>query len=137
MGGTVEGGAAWLEHADCHDQGTDAFWPPTYTRADHTDEWSKRLGEERVERAWRCRDLREGGAYAALGSDRPIAHRVARQVLAPPRRRAGPPGRWHGPTGPTALEGMTTHAAAAAGEDQVTGRITACGPVSRRSRSAR
>ena len=27
MDGTVEGGTAWLEHADCHGQGTDAFWP--------------------------------------------------------------------------------------------------------------
>jgi hypothetical protein len=33
--GTVEGGTAWLEHADCHGQGTDAFWrdPAAYTRA--------------------------------------------------------------------------------------------------------
>ncbi|MFE3285971.1 amidohydrolase, partial [Streptomyces sp. NPDC059233] len=27
MDGTVEGGTAWLEHADCHGQGTEAFWP--------------------------------------------------------------------------------------------------------------
>ncbi|MGX1273926.1 putative amidohydrolase YtcJ [Streptomyces phaeoluteigriseus] len=27
MDGTVEGGTAWLEHADCHGRGTDAFWP--------------------------------------------------------------------------------------------------------------
>lgn len=33
--GTVEGGTAWLEHADCHGQGVDAFWRDTaaYTRA--------------------------------------------------------------------------------------------------------
>ena len=33
--GTVEGGTAWLEHADCHGQGVDAFWrdPAAYTRA--------------------------------------------------------------------------------------------------------
>jgi predicted amidohydrolase YtcJ len=33
--GTVEGGTAWLGHADCHGQGTDAFWrdPAAYTRA--------------------------------------------------------------------------------------------------------
>ena len=33
--GTVEGGTAWLDHADCHGQGTDAFWrdPAAYTRA--------------------------------------------------------------------------------------------------------
>ncbi|GAA5015137.1 hypothetical protein GCM10025734_63390 [Kitasatospora paranensis] len=35
--GTVEGGTAWLEHPDCHGQGTDAFWPDAaeYTRALH------------------------------------------------------------------------------------------------------
>ncbi|MDX2933775.1 amidohydrolase [Streptomyces ipomoeae] len=27
MDGTVEGGTAWLDHPDCHGQGTDAFWP--------------------------------------------------------------------------------------------------------------
>lgn len=33
--GTVEGGTAWLEHADCHGQGRDSFWrdPSAYTRA--------------------------------------------------------------------------------------------------------
>ncbi|NGN95289.1 amidohydrolase family protein [Nocardioides sp. KC13] len=33
--GTVEGGTAWLGHADCHGQGADAFWrdPAAYTRA--------------------------------------------------------------------------------------------------------
>lgn len=33
--GTVEGGTAWLERADCHGQGTDSFWhdPADYTRA--------------------------------------------------------------------------------------------------------
>lgn len=35
MDGTVEGGTAWLEHADCHGQGTEAFWPDpaAYTAA--------------------------------------------------------------------------------------------------------
>lgn len=35
MDGTVEGGTAWLEHADCHGQGTEAFWPDpaAYTEA--------------------------------------------------------------------------------------------------------
>lgn len=37
MDGTVEGGTAGLEHADCHGQGTDAFWPDpqAYTAAVH------------------------------------------------------------------------------------------------------
>jgi len=35
MDGTVEGGTAWLEEADCHGQGTEAFWPDpaAYTAA--------------------------------------------------------------------------------------------------------
>lgn len=35
MDGTVEGGTAWLEHADCHGEGTEAFWPDpeAYTAA--------------------------------------------------------------------------------------------------------
>ncbi|GGN84661.1 hypothetical protein GCM10011579_074820 [Streptomyces albiflavescens] len=141
----MEGGTAWLEHADCHGQGTAAFWPDpaaytaavrqlhaagvrtathaigdaavrhvldtveglgaggrfahriehvetapdgtlsrfahlgviasmqpphtAYTRDDHGDEWSRRLGPERGGRAWRTRDLRDAGAVVALGSD--------------------------------------------------------------------
>ncbi|WP_306326662.1 amidohydrolase [Streptomyces venezuelae] len=198
MDGTVEGGTAWLEHADCHGRGTDAFWPDpaaysaavrhlhragvgtathaigdaavrhvldtveglgtggprhriehietvpddqlgrfaalgvvasmqpphtAYTRADHTDEWSRRLGEERAARAWRCRDLRDAGAHLALGSDWPIAHFDARQVLATARAPRGAAAARHGLTGLMALEGMTTHAAVAAGEERFAGRI--------------
>lgn len=207
MDGTVEGGTAWLEHADCHGQGTDAFWPDphayaeavrtldaagvrtathaigdaavrhvldtvaslggqgrmrhriehietvpdgqlkrfaelgviasmqpphtAYTRADHSDEWSKRLGEERAGHAWRCRDLRDAGAVLALGSDWPIAHYDARQVLGTARSPLGAAsagtGAWRGAalTGLMALEGMTSHAALAAGEQRVAGRIAA------------
>nr|WSX52169.1 amidohydrolase [Streptomyces sp. NBC_00974] len=207
MDGTVEGGTAWLEHADCHGRGTEAFWPDphayagalrvldaagvrtathaigdaavrhvldtvaslgaqarmrhriehietlpddqlkrfaelgviasmqpphtAYTRADHSDEWSKRLGGERAGHAWRCRDLRDAGAVLALGSDWPIAHYDACQVLAVARSprgaaSAGTPA-WTGAalTGLMALEGMTSHAALAAGEERVAGRIAA------------
>lgn len=198
MDGTVEGGTAWLEHADCHGQGTDAFWPDpaaysaavrhlheagvgtathaigdaavrhvldtvetlgpggprhrvehietvpddqlgrfaalgvvasmqpphtAYTRADRSDEWSKRLGEERAGRAWRCRDLRDAGAYLALGSDWPIAHYDARQILATAQAPRGAASARHGLTGLMALEGLTTHAAVAAGEEAFAGRI--------------
>ncbi|MFF3808644.1 amidohydrolase [Streptomyces bacillaris] len=206
MDGTVEGGTAWLEEADCHGQGTEAFWPdpaayseavthlhragvrtathaigdaavrhvldtveglgesgrlrhrvehiesiphavaerfvrlgviasmqPThtaYTRADHTDAWSRRLGDERAARAWRCRDLRDAGAYLALGSDWPIAHYDVRQVLATARLRRLPGAYDTEPvapeqalTGLMALEGCTSHAAVAAGEQAVAGRI--------------
>ncbi|MDI3402400.1 amidohydrolase [Streptomyces cavernicola] len=207
MDGTVEGGTAWLEHADCHGQGTEAFWPdpaaytaavhrlakagvrtathaigdaavrhvldtveqltdpqarslhriehietvptgqlerfaqlgvaasmqPThtaYTRADHTDEWSKRVGEERAGRAWRCRDLRDAGATLVLGSDWPIAHYDPREVLAtarlrrlPGRPEVAPVTAEQALTGLMALEGYTSHAARAAGEQDVVGRI--------------
>lgn len=198
MDGTVEGGTAWLEHADCHGRGTDAFWPDlaaysaavrhlheagvgtathaigdaavrhvldtveglgpggprhriehietvpddqlgrfaalgvvasmqpphtAYTRADRTDEWSRRLGDARADRAWRCRDLRDAGAHLALGSDWPIAHYDARQVLATAQAPRGAASTRHGLTGAMALEGMTTHAALAAGEETVAGRI--------------
>ncbi|MFH8615783.1 amidohydrolase [Streptomyces sp. NPDC017979] len=201
MDGTVEGGTAWLEHADCHGQGTDAFWPDpvaysaavrrlheagvatathaigdaavrhvldtvealgprgagapvhriehietvpddqiprfarlgvaasmqpphaAYTRADHTDEWSKRLGDERASRAWRYRDLRDAGATLALGSDWPIAHYDVRQVLATALAPRGAAGARAGLTGLMALEGCTTHAALAAGEQDAAGRI--------------
>lgn len=203
--GTVEGGTAWLEHPDCHGQGTAAFWPDTaefgravghldragvqtathaigdagvrhvldtvealgtawmrhrvehietvpdgqlgrfaalgvaasmqpshtaYTRADHGDEWSRRLGPERAERAWRCRDLREAGATLALGSDWPIAHYDPRQVIGAARLRRLPGETGAAPvqpgqalTGLMALEGYTSHAARAAGEEAVAGRI--------------
>lgn len=207
MDGTVEGGTAWLEHADCHGQGTEAFWPdpaaytaavhrlsragvrtathaigdaavrhvldsvelltdpqqrslhriehietvptgqlerfarlgvaasmqPThtaYTRADHTDEWSKRVGAERAGRAWRCRDLRDAGATLVLGSDWPIAHFDPREVLATARLRRLPGRPESAPvlagqalTGLMALEGYTSHAARAVGEEPIAGRI--------------
>ncbi|MFG2830621.1 amidohydrolase [Streptomyces sp. NPDC048434] len=209
MDGTVEGGTAWLEHADCHGQGTEALWPdpdaythavhrlaragvrtathaigdaavrhvldtvellgadrvparhrhriehietvpreqlprfarlgvaasmqPThtaYTRADHTDAWSLRVGEERAGRAWRCRGLRDAGAVLVLGSDWPIAHHDPRQVLATARLRR-PAGRPdiapvtpdQALTGLMALEGCTSHAALAVGEETEAGRI--------------
>ncbi|MFI0779521.1 amidohydrolase [Streptomyces sp. NPDC021212] len=199
MDGTVEGGTAWLEHPDCHGQGTEAFWPdpdaysdavrflhragvPTathaigdaavrhvldtvatlepdaglthriehiesvpddslprfarlgvaasmqpphtaYTRADHADEWSKRLGDTRATRAWRTRDLRDAGAVVALGSDWPIAHHDPRSVLATARTPRGAAAARPGLTGLQALEGCTSHAARAAGESDVSGRI--------------
>ncbi|MEV7283536.1 amidohydrolase [Streptomyces sp. NPDC093252] len=199
MDGTVEGGTAWLEHPDCHGEGTDAFWPDpeayatavrhlhaagvrtathaigdaavrnvldvvaglgpggrgahriehietvpdellprfaaldvaasmqpphaAYTRADGTDEWSRRLGGPRAGRAWRLRDLRDAGATVALGSDWPIASHDPRAVLATARAPRGAAARSAGLSGLEALEGLTTHAARAAGESAVAGRI--------------
>ncbi|OEJ23513.1 amidohydrolase [Streptomyces agglomeratus] len=102
-----------------------------FTRADHTDNWSRRLGEERASRAWRCRDLLDSGAVVVLGSDWPIAPYPPLGVMAGARHRrpsrdlTRPP---HGPeqalTALEALRGMTVNAAYAAGEEHEAGRIT-------------
>ncbi|MDQ1012833.1 putative amidohydrolase YtcJ [Streptomyces sp. V4I23] len=101
-----------------------------FTRADHTDNWSRRLGEERASRAWRCRDLRDSGATVVLGSDWPIAPYPPLGVMAGARHRrpsrdlTQPP---HRPeqalTALEALQGMTVDAAYAAGEEHEAGRI--------------
>ncbi|MEU4082209.1 amidohydrolase [Streptomyces venezuelae] len=116
------------------DLGVLASMQPThccdFTRADHTDNWSRRLGEERASRAWRCRDLLDSGATVVLGSDWPIAPFPPLGVMAGARHRrpsrdlALPP---HGPeqalTALEALRGMTTAAAYAAGEEHEAGRL--------------
>ena len=100
-----------------------------FTRADHLDNWSSRLGDERADRAWRCRDLRDAGVPVVLGSDWPVAPYDPRRVLAAAqlRRPAGEPEippvqPRQGLTPLMALEGCTRLAAAAAGR---TGTITA------------
>ncbi|MFJ8544096.1 amidohydrolase [Streptomyces sp. NPDC093586] len=101
-----------------------------FTRADHTDNWSRRLGEERASRAWRCRDLHDAGAVVVLGSDWPIAPYPPLGVMAGARHRR--PTRHldrapHGPeqalTALEALRGMTVNTAYAAGEEHEAGRI--------------
>ncbi|MFF3055707.1 amidohydrolase [Streptomyces sp. NPDC057909] len=101
-----------------------------FTRADHTDNWSRRLGEKRASRAWRCRDLWDSGATVILGSDWPIAPYPPLGVMAGARHRrpsrdlTQPP---HGPdqalTALEALQGMTVNAALTAGEEHKGGRI--------------
>ncbi len=116
------------------EQNVTASMQPThctlYTKADHSDNWSHRLGTERANRAFRTRDLRAAGARLALGSDWPVAPFDARAVIADAQLR-----RPHGQpevervlpdqalTARMALEGYTTHAAAAAGLESVSGRI--------------
>ena len=106
-------------------QGVVASMQPShshFTRADHTDNWSSRLGGERAGRAWRCRDLRDAGVPVVLGSDWPIAPFDPRGILAEAqlRRPAGEPEvppvqPDQGLTPLMALEGYTTLAAFAAG----------------------
>ncbi|MEU0742249.1 amidohydrolase [Streptomyces sp. NPDC006134] len=116
------------------DLGVVASMQPThccdFTRADHTDNWSRRLGEERASRAWRCRDLHDSGAVVVLGSDWPIAPYPPLGVMAGARHRRPTRDLTRAPHGPeqalTALEalrGMTVNAAYAAGEEHEAGRI--------------
>ena len=96
---------------------------------DGSDLWTSALGPERCARAWRCRDLLEGGAVVPLGSDWPVAKRDPRIGMAWARLRREPgtdrppfePGQRL--SGLQALEGYTIMAARAAGDDDVAGRI--------------
>lgn len=101
-----------------------------FTRADHTDNWSSRLGDERAGRGFRTRDLRDSGATVALGSDWPIGPYDARAILADAqlRRPAGrsdvePVSPAQSLTAAMALEGYTSHAARAAGRADTAGRV--------------
>ncbi|MFJ5553599.1 amidohydrolase [Streptomyces sp. NPDC093225] len=101
-----------------------------FTRADHTDNWSRRLGEVRASRAWRCRDLTDAGATVVLGSDWPIAPYPPLGVMAGARHRRPSRDLGQPPHGPEqalspleALRGMTLHPARAAAEEHEAGRI--------------
>jgi predicted amidohydrolase YtcJ len=103
-----------------------------YTRADHSDNWSRRLGDERADRAWRCRDLLEAGAVLTLGSDWPIAPFDPRGVMAAARLRRPAERPDLGPVGPAqaltarqALHGYTVAPAHAASAGHLSGRIAA------------
>ncbi|WP_159672687.1 amidohydrolase [Streptomyces mexicanus] len=101
-----------------------------FTRADHTDNWSRRLGEERASRAWRCRALWQAGARVVLGSDWPIAPYPPLAVMAGARHRrpsrdlSQPPhGIEQALTPLQALKAVTVNAAWAAGEEHEAGRL--------------
>ncbi|GAA1611883.1 amidohydrolase [Actinoplanes couchii] len=101
-----------------------------YVRADHTDNWSTRLGKRRADRAFRARDLRDRGARLVLGSDWPIAPFDPREIMAAARLRRPAGSRDVEPVLPEqaltarmALEGYTSEAAAAEGLSDVTGRL--------------
>jgi predicted amidohydrolase YtcJ len=91
---------------------------------DRTDNWSRRLGPERCERAFLTRTLVESGALVVLGSDFPVARMDPREGLAATRLRR-PPGSAQLPYDTQALDAMqalrgyTADAAAAVGEDSV------------------
>lgn len=103
-----------------------------HTRADRSDNWSVRLGEERAAHGWRCRDLRESGAVVALGSDWPITPfdpraMMADSILRRPveRLELAPVQPEQALTPEQALEGYTTHSARSAGLFEIVGSITA------------
>ncbi|GAA1145775.1 amidohydrolase [Microbacterium natoriense] len=88
-----------------------------HMRADHSDDWSRRLGPERASRGWRTADVRRSGATLALGSDWPVADFDPWEIMADAQLRRsvavlGSPvvGAAQGLTATEALEGYTTHA---------------------------
>lgn len=101
-----------------------------YTRADHSDNWSQRLGEQRANRAWRCRDLLDAGAILTLGSDWPIAPYDPRGIIAEAQLRRpadrpdlGPVRPGQALTARQALYGYTAAPALAASAEHASGRI--------------
>jgi predicted amidohydrolase YtcJ len=101
-----------------------------FTRADHSDNWSRRLGDERADRAWRCRDLLEDGAVLTLGSDWPIAPFDPRGVMAEAQLRRpadqpdlAPVAPGQALTALQALHGYTTAPALTASAAHRSGRI--------------
>ena len=116
------------------DLGVAASMQPThcthYTKSDGSDNWSRRLGEARTARGWPTREIRDSGATLAIGSDWPIAPFDPRSIMADAqlRRKAGHPDiRPSQPeqalTARMALEGYTSHAAAAIGHTDRSGTI--------------
>lgn len=94
-----------------------------FTRADRSDNWSRRIGEERAGRGWRCRDLLDAGATLVLGSDWPVAPFDPRPILAAAQLRRAPGRPDAEPVGPAqaltaqqALHGYTAAPAAAIGD---------------------
>lgn len=101
-----------------------------FNKADRSDSWSQRLGDVRVDNGFRWSDIRSAGGVVALGSDWPIAPYDPRWIMADAqlRRRFDRPGTE--PIHPEqaldalqALEGFTSHAARASGEEDHRGRI--------------
>ncbi|MFI0466124.1 amidohydrolase family protein [Saccharopolyspora sp. 5N102] len=94
------------------------------------DNWSRRIGPERVAHGWRTRDLIDHGATVALGSDWPIGVGDPRVALADAQLRrpvdepdALPVQPGQRITAREAHAGMTRATAIAAGADDRLGRI--------------
>lgn len=104
-----------------------------YVWADHTDNWSERLGWDRAHvNGFRYRELRDAGAVVALGSDWPIAPYDPRQILADAQLRrphdrpeVQPVLPQQALTARQALDGYTSAAAFSVGWEDLTGTIAA------------
>ncbi|MEV6974031.1 amidohydrolase [Kitasatospora sp. NPDC093806] len=101
-----------------------------HTRPDGSDNWSRRIGPERVAHGWRTRDLLDHGAVVALGSDWPIGPGDPRVGLADCQLRrpvedpdAAPVQPDQAITAREAYAGMTVAAAYAAGAAGELGRV--------------
>jgi predicted amidohydrolase YtcJ len=96
---------------------------------DRTDNWSRRLGEERCARAFPIRSLLEAGATVALGSDWPVARYDPREGIAAAQLRRPPGHRDRLPYDDQAIDGLaavagyTTHAALTGGDGGRLGRV--------------
>jgi predicted amidohydrolase YtcJ len=92
---------------------------------DRTDNWSKRLGPDRCDRAFPIRSLWESGAHVTLGSDWPVARYDWREGMAAARLRRAPghPDRSayddQALTALQALEGYTTRPAETVGDGRL------------------
>jgi predicted amidohydrolase YtcJ len=98
---------------------------------DRGDNWSRRLGDDRCDRAFLTRSLLESGAVLALGSDWPVARFDPREGIAaarlrrPPRHPERPAYDDQAIDGLAALHGYTTGAALTAGAGDHRGRLRA------------
>ncbi len=96
---------------------------------DRSDPWSRALGPERCDRAFRTRDLWDAGALVCLGSDWPVARFDPRLGMAWCRLRRAPGtadipyGATQALTAEETLLGYTVNPARLAGEVDVAGRI--------------
>lgn len=142
-GGGAEGPVHRIEHAETLPDALVGLFPasgaiasmqPThcthFVRADHTDNWSERLGPARAGRAWRTRSLAAAGVTLALGSDWPVAPFEPLAIMADAQLRrdvARPDVQPVAPeeslTALQALEAYTRGAAIAAGMADTEGSI--------------
>ncbi|WP_217133641.1 amidohydrolase [Leucobacter chinensis] len=102
------------------------------TQPDQSDNWSKRIGADRVAQGWRVKDLCEAGAVVVLSSDWPIGVGDPRVSLADAQVRRPVEEERHTPHQPTqaisALEAytaMTLGPARAGGVAETRGRVRA------------